>query len=198
MVGINEPVSLTVVARNDSSSSVTSMHVEIVQVCTWYARGEKETKTRTIASVITPGSQLGEIQRGAEVDPYRPKPAVGKKFAAGAGTRYEISVPDDSLLTLQTTLIEVRHSLHVRLETPALNSTPDVWMPLHVQAETVEVGSPAEAEAVGLPSAVAVLCATAVGGAEPGGDLKPVVVPQSAVTMEFSSGFPQASAPAQG
>ena len=145
-VGINEPLSLTVVARNDSSSSVNSMHIAIVQVCTWYARGYKESKTRTIASMTVPESQLSEVQRGAaEKARNQRKPAAVENaawryfqelLAAGAGTRYELSVPDGSLFTLQTSLIDVRHSLNVRLKTPALITTPDVSMPLRVQAKT--------------------------------------------------------------
>ena len=85
VVGINEPVRLTVVARNDSSSSVPSMHIKIVQVCTWYARGHKESKTRTVASMIVPGSQLGVVQRAPEENNN-----IGHKTAAGkdAGLLY--------------------------------------------------------------------------------------------------------------
>lgn len=45
-----------------------------------------------------------------------------------------------------------------------------------------------------LPAADAVPYAAAVGGGS-GGNLQPVSVPQSAVTMEFSNDFPQPSDP---
>ena len=208
VVGVNEPVGLTVVALNGSLSSVNSIIIAIVQVCTWYARGTKETKTRTIASLTVPWPQLGEVQRvAAQHVMNRQKPAPGEDAAplyfqelmdAGAGTRYELSARDDSLLTVQTSLIDVRHSLNVRFKTPALISTPDVSMPLRIQAETVESGSPVEAEPVGLPYAMAVPYATKIGGGESGGYPKPVVIPQSAVTMEFNTELPQLSAPVHG
>ena len=147
VVGINEPVRLTVVARNDSSSSVKSMHIEIMQVCTWYARGFKEIKERTVASMIVSGSQLGEVQRPAEEGHQRGRSTIAvetaarqylqKLLLAGAGTRYELLVPDECLLTLETGLIDVRHSLGVRLKTPTCINAPEVWMPLRVQAGTV-------------------------------------------------------------
>lgn len=45
VVGVNEPVSITVVARNGSSSSVQSMHVEIVQVCRCMLVAKKKRKS---------------------------------------------------------------------------------------------------------------------------------------------------------
>ncbi|CAM9761348.1 unnamed protein product, partial [Laminaria digitata] len=190
VVGINEPVRLTVVARNDSSLSVKSMHIEILQVCTWYAHGQKETNTRTVASMIVAGSQLGEVQRAAGEGNQRGRSAIAvdvaarqylqEMLASGAGTRYELLVPDDCIVSTETGLIDVRHSLSVRLKTPACINSPDVWMPLRVQTGTSGVLSPAKAP----PYATAL-------AAESGGDLRPVSVPQSAVTMEFSSELPQ-------
>ena len=166
MVGINEPVSITVVARNDSSSPVKSMHIEIVQVCTWYARGQRETNTRTVASMIVSGSQLGEVQRAAEEGNQRGQSAIAVEvaarkhlqelLAAGAGTRFELLVPDDCLLSLETGLIDVRHSLNVRLKTPACINSPDVSMPLRVQTGTAVLGKQQpEPNPGGLPSSEA-------------------------------------------
>ena len=206
IVGINEPVRLTVVARNDSSAVVQSVHIEIMQVCTWYARGDKESKTRTVASMTVPVSQLGQIGRAEERDLTGRKPAdvadaarnyLREILAAGAGTICELSAPDGSLLTLQTNLIDVRHSLNVRLKTSAFISSPEVSMPLCVQAETVELGTPPEANIAGLPTAEAVPYAATM-RAEPARFVQPVAVPQSAVTMEFGSELPQPSASAKG
>ena len=210
VVGVNEPVSLTVVARNDSSSLVKSMHVEIVQVCTWYARGHRETKKRAVASVAVSGSQLGEVQHAAEKGHQRGRSAIAVEdaarvylqelLAAGTGTRYELLVPNDCLFTLKTGLIEVRHLLSVRLKTPTCVNSPEVCMPLRVQARTMVVvmGAPPEANPVGRPTVETVSYATTV-GAGSGEEIRPVVsVPQSAVTMEFSSELPQPSAPAKG
>ncbi|CAN0089818.1 unnamed protein product, partial [Laminaria digitata] len=199
VVGINEAVGLTVVARNDSSSSVKSMHVEIVQVCTWYARSYKESKKTAVASIAVSGSQLGEVQRAADKGSRRGRSAsamedaarmyVQELLAAGTGTRYELLVPNDCLFTLKSGMIEVSHLLSVRLKTPTCISSPDVCMPLHVQARTVLVVPP-EAAPVGLQSVEAVpYAATAGGGSSE--EVRPVVsVPQSAVTMEFSSELP--------
>lgn len=180
VVGINEPVRLTVVARNDSSSSVKSMHIEIVQVCTWYAQGQRETNTRTVASMIVSGSQLGEVQRAAEEGKQRGRSAIAVEtaarqylqelLAAGAGTRYELLVPDDCLVTLETGLIDVRHSLSVRLKTPACINSPDVSMPLRVQTGTVGLGAqPPETNSDGLPCVEAVPYAATVGATSGGG-----------------------------
>ncbi|CAN0131819.1 unnamed protein product, partial [Laminaria digitata] len=172
VVGVNEPVRLTVVARNDSSSSVKSMHIEIVQVCTWFARGHKEMKKRSVAALVVPGSQLGEVQQAAEDGSQRGRSAIAVEdaariylqelLAAGTGTRYELLVPNDCLFTLKTGLIEVRHLLSVRLKTPTCITSPDVCMPLHVQARTVLIAPP-EAVPVGLPSVEAVPYAATVG-----------------------------------
>ena len=208
VVGINEPVRLTVVASNDSSSSVKSMHMEIVQMCTWYAHGQKETNTRTVASMIVSGSQLGEVQRAAVEGNQRGRSAVEVEvaarqylqelLAAGAGSRYELLVPDDCLLTLETGLIDVRHMLSVRLKTPAWINSPDVSMPLRVQTGTVVLDrQQPETNSGVMPFTEAVPYAATVGD-EPGGDLRAVSVPQSAVTMEFSSELPQSSGPAKG
>ena len=210
VVGVNEPVGITVVARNDSSSLVKSMHVEIVQVCTWYARGQKEARRRVVASLAVSGSQLGDVQRAAEEGNQRGRSTTAvdhaarmylqELLAAGAGTRYELLVPDDCLLTLKTGMIEIRHLLSVRLKTPTCVSSPEVSMPLRVQVRTMAVvmGAPPETNPVELPFVEAVPFAATVGGGSADEVRSVVSVPQSAVTLEFSSELPQPSAPAKG
>ena len=206
MAGGNEPVGLTIVARNDSSSSVKSMHVEILQVCTWYAQGQRQSKTRTVASTVVPGSDLGEVRWAAEEGNQRGRSAIAVAdeartylqdlLTAGAGTRYEILVPDNCFLTLKTGLVEVRHLLSVRLKTPRCITSPNVCMPFRVQANTMAVGMGATPEEtpVGLPSVEAMPCA-ATGGERSGDEIRVVSVPQSAVSTEFSCDIPHSSAP---
>lgn len=198
IAGVNEPVSIAVVARNDSSSSVKSMHVELLQVCTWYAQGYRQTKSRTVASLVVRGLELGDVQwpvvegnqRGrsdiAVADEARVY--IQDLLAAGTGTRYDILVPDGCLLTMKTDLIEVRHLLSVRLKTPRCVSSPDLFMPFRVQARMAATPG---ATPVGLQS---------VGGMVRGGsgeEVKVVSVPQSAVSMEFSNDVPHPSASAK-
>lgn len=208
VAGVNEPVSLTIVARNDSSSSVKSMHVEILQVCTWYAQGQKKSTKRTVASMVVPESDLGEVRWAADEGNQRGRSAIAVAdeartylqdlLTAGAGTRYEIVVPDNCFLTLKTGLVEVRHLLSVRLKTPTCITSPDVCMPFRVQASTaaVAMGATPEATPVGLPSVEAVPCAATMGGRS-GEEVRVVLVPQSAVSTEFSCDIPQSSAPAK-
>lgn len=194
-VGLSEPVGLTVVARNDSSAEVKAMHVEIKQVSTWFARGYKESKTRTVASIVVPGAQL----RAAEVGNQRGRSAAAiadtaradlqEQLGAGAGTRYELLVPGNSLLTLHTDIIEVRHTLSVMLKTPHCISSPDVWTPLLVHAGTTSSSEAAPGYGSFEPhSGEAVPFAT---GLDADGNVKPVSVPQSAVTMTYTNEMPQ-------
>lgn len=194
-VGLSESVGLTAVARNDSSAEVREMRVEIKQVSTWYARGYKDVKTRTIASVIVPGTQL----RPAEVGNERGRSAAAiadtaradlqEQLGAGAGTRYELLVPGNSLLTLHTELIDVRHTLSVMLKTPHCISSPDVWTPLVVHAGTSIASEPGPGYGSFEPhNGQAVPFATVL---DADGNVKPVSVPQSAVTMTYKNELPQ-------
>lgn len=190
---------LTAVARNDSSSSVKAMHVELVQVSTWFAYGCKESKTRTIASVVVTGAELGSALAAAKKGNQRGRGPVAVADAArrdlqevldaGAGTRYELAVPDKCLDTMKTTMIQVGHSLSVRLKTPSCINSPDVWMPLRVQPPLGAGG--------GKPAMTAVPYSTAMEmKMDVGGEAKPVSVPQSEVKLEYrSSEMPQPSAP---
>lgn len=194
-VGLNESIGLTVVARNDSPTEVKNMIVEIKQVCTWIARGYKESKTRTIASVVVSGTQL----RAAEVGNQRGQSAsamadmaradLQEQLGAGSGTRYELVVPGNSLLTLQAENIEVKHTLSVVLKTPHCISSPDVWTPLLVHAGTTGSAEAVPGEGSFVPHAgEAVPFATSV---DTDGNVQPVTVPQSAVTMTYTNNLPK-------
>lgn len=166
------------------------------QVSTWNARGYKETRTRTVASAVVPGTQLRAAELGnqrgqsssAIADTARAD--LQEQLSAGAGNRHELLVPGNTLLTLQADLIEVKHTLSVTLKTPHCISSPDVWTPLIVHAGTTS------SAAEGVPgegsfqphSGEAVPFATAV---DADGNVKPVSVPQSAVTMTYTNELPK-------
>lgn len=190
-VGLNETVGLTVVARNDSSAEVKTMHVEIKQVSTWFARGHKESKTRTVAAIVVPGTQLRASEKGNQrgrssaVIADTARADLQEQLGAGAGTRYDLLVPGNSLLTLQADLIEVRHTLSVMLKTPHCISSPDVWTPLLVHAGTTSAPDRVSGEGLFVPhSGEAIPFAT---GLDDEGNVKPVAVPQSAVTMKYTN-----------
>ncbi|CAM9692714.1 unnamed protein product [Scytosiphon promiscuus] len=188
VVGLNEPLGVTVVARNDSSASVKALHIEIVQETTWFAKGVKDSSVRAIQSVVVPGPEL----RAAEVGDQRGRSAsaVGdaaradlqEQLAAGGGTRCEILVPADASLTIQSETIQVRHVLVVRLQTPGCVDSPEVWMPLCVQP-----GTSGHAEVVaGASSSPPV----------PFSNVAPVSVPQIAVQLAFTQDLPPDAGPA--
>lgn len=187
VVGLNEPLGLTIVARNDSSASVKALHIEIVQETTWYAKGAKDSSVRAIQSVVLPGSEL----RTAEVGDQRGRSAsavadaaradLQEQLAAGAGTRCEILVPADASLTLQSETIKVRHVLAVRLQTPSCVDSPDVWMPLHVQP-----GNAGNAE---------VLAGVSSSPPAPFSNVAPVSVPQTVVQLAFTQDLPPDAGP---
>lgn len=183
-LGLNESLGLTVVARNDSSASVRAMHIDIMQETTWYARGAKASNTRSIASIVLPGSELAPVEVGskrgqsdASIEDKAREDLRGQ-LAAGAGTRYEILVPGDASTTLQSENIEVRHLLTVRLDTPTCFDSPDVWTPLRVQPQTVSM------------AAASALAQTSAADAAPVSDIPPVKVPQTAVNLVYSNELP--------
>lgn len=182
-LGLKESLGLTVVARNDSSASVKAMHIDIMQETTWYAHGAKASNTRSIASAVLPGTGLAAVEvggkRGQSDDTIEDKARedLRGQLSVGAGTRCEILVPGDASTTLQSENIEVRHLLTVRLETPTCVDSPDVWMPLRVQPQTVSM---AAASSLAPPSA----------NAAPVSDVPPVSVPQSEVKIVYSNELP--------
>eukprot|EP00904_Undaria_pinnatifida_P000771 jgi/Undpi1/10695/HiC_scaffold_29.g13143.m1 len=209
VVAVNECLGLTIIARNDSSTIVKNMHVEILQECTWFAHGHRERVKRSVAAITVERSHLGEVMHPVGEGEHRGRSATAVESAArmhlqellagDAGTRYELQVPNNCLLTLESSLIKVKHFLRVRLKTPICINSPDIRMPLRVHAG-VRLGgqAPPEASPVGLPSVggVPYAAATVGEGSSRGGVGSGVVsVPQSAVTMEFSSDLPRPSAP---
>lgn len=172
------------------------------QVSTWYARGYKETKNRTVASVVVPGADLRAAELGnqrgqsssAIADTARAD--LQEQLSAGAGNRHQLLVPGNTLLTLQADLIEVKHMLSVTLKTPHCISSPDVWTPLMVHAGTTGSSSGGGSAVEAVPgegsyqphTGEAVPFAT---GLDADGNVKPVSVPQSAVTMTYTNELPK-------
>lgn len=194
VVGHNEPIGLVVVARNDSSSVVKEMNVEIKQEISWSARMYNDRRKRTIASIKVSGSQLGELQRASSQGHERGRSPTAiadagrnelqEMLRAGAGTKYELVLPDDCPTTMQTSLINVRHALVVELKTPTFVTSPEIWMPLRVQhittsegvvEESVAYATLVEADSIGNPVSLS--------------------VPSSAVIIEYTSNMPDPSAP---
>lgn len=208
----NECIGLTVVARNDSSSIAEAVHVEFVQETKWYAHGHKGRRTRTIASIVVSGAELGErsgsklgavreaagkasqrgLSRGAVADGVQRD--LQELLVAGAGVRYELFIPDTCLTTMQTGIIDVRHMLRVRLTTPVFTTSPEVSALLHVPPTS---GGSRQATAPSLPPSSSVKVGTCTDTAEAHTErnVRLVSVPQSAVTLEYSSDIPQPSAP---
>lgn len=183
-LGLNESLGLTVVARNDSSASVRAMHIDIMQETTWYARGAKASNTRSIASIVLPGTELAAVEVGSKRGQSdatiadKAREDLRGQLAAGAGTRYEILVPGDASTTLQSENIEVRHLLTVRLDTSTCVDSPDVWTPLRVQPQTVSM------------AAASALAQTSAADVAPVSDIPPVAVPQTAVNLVYSNELP--------
>ena len=151
-----------------------------------------------MASVVVPGTDLRAAELGnqrgqsssAIADTARAD--LQEQLNAGAGNRHQLLVPGNTLLTLQADLIEVKHMLSVTLKTPHCISSPDVWTPLVVHAGTTSGSSAAEAvpgegsyqphTGGGVPFAT---------GLDADGNVKPVSVPQSAVTMTYTNELPK-------
>lgn len=163
-VGLNEPIGLNIVARNDSSTAVKGMNIEIKQVTRWSADGHRDSKARTVASMVVPGAQLGALQWAAQTGNERGQVTVAvtesaqqdlkQQLDAGAGTRYELIVPSKSLLTLQTTNLRVSHTLSIELDTSTCLEVPSVWTPLSVVQATVGAGVQPRAPSLVPPQAL--------------------------------------------
>lgn len=145
VVGLHESVGVTVVVRNDSSVAVKKLRIELVQETSWTAQGAGDVSTRVVKSVVVPGAELGAIQfrgqqgRSAAAIADTARADLEEQLAAGAGTRYELVVPADTSITLNSETIQVRHVLTVRIQGPRCVECPDVWTPLHVQPGTSSV-----------------------------------------------------------
>lgn len=84
VAGVNEPIGLTVAARNVSSSRVNKRTTQLQQECNWRARGHRAKKDQTLASILVlPGSELEGLQwvpgtendRGQSVVPVEENPS---------------------------------------------------------------------------------------------------------------------------
>lgn len=204
-VGLNEPVGVTVVARNDSSVAVKNLLVEIIQETKYCAQGSDDCSTRTIKTVEVPVTELATAEVGghrgqspsAVADAARAD--LENQLASGAGSRQEIVVPGDATVTFRSETIEVRHLLCVRLQTPSCVNSPEVWMPLRVQTGS-RPGPPSGTAATAAPAAPEVEPSPVAPSSEEAASLvnvHRVEVPQSAVRLEYSYELPEKSGPAK-
>lgn len=194
-VGRNHKLGLTVVARNDSPSSVKALLVDINQVTTWSAYGCEERTERKMASVFISGTQLGGVEAAKKGKQVERGPAVEatdaarshlkEQLSSGAGTRYEIMVPNQCLHTMHTATIDVKHSLSVQLKTPGLVPPPEAWTPLRV-LQTKGALQP-RGGGGGVASSGVADAHVASAEVETKGYPKPVKVPQASVAMEWNS-----------
>lgn len=139
MAGHNEPIDLVVAARNDSSTSVYKLTIQLQQEITWSAKKHTSKVEKTLATVIIPPlSELGGFQwtpgkgndRRQSVAPI--EETVQQQLAAGAGTRFQLIVPANSLPTLQVENIKISHSVGIVVDTECCTAEPAVWVPLNV------------------------------------------------------------------
>lgn len=184
---INDPATLTVVARNDSRVPVGSMRIEVKQVCAWHAGSHTRKEKRSILCATVPGSALGEVQlgQGAPVVADAARQSLREMQAAGAGTRHELLIPNTCLQTIKSALIEVSHTLNLELDTKSGPNTLHISTPIHVQAANVLLVVAPETKAIGQPSA----------GENAGEGLGLLSVPQSQVKSEFVFDFSPPLAP---
>lgn len=185
------------------------MHIKIKQLTAWRAQGHEAHEKRTLVSVVVKGSSLGALEPRAEVGTERSQsPAsiaessrenLELQIAAGTGTRYELVVPQEAVLTVKTDTMEVQHFLVVKLKMECSTSPPDRSTPLQIHrpsdsAARVQPGTgslvPIYPEIV--PSAAATT--TEVGG---NGDGVSASVPQGAIAMGYQIDRPQQELPAQ-
>lgn len=135
-------IELNIVVQNDSPVTVNAMHIKMKQQAKWTARSHESSKTRTLASVQVPGSELGgagtraigsvrgqcaaSIAEAARED-------VQQGLVAGKGTRYTLLIPPSALLSIETDNIEIIHYVSVKLKTTGFNSSPEVSAAVHVR-----------------------------------------------------------------
>lgn len=142
-VGPDDSISLDVVARNNSSSKVNQMLIQLKQETKWNAHRHHDNRTRTIASILVPASELGELQWAAGPGTERGQSVavvesnarqdLEQQLSAGRSTRVELKVPGNALLTTQAPNISVSHTVGVVLDTPCCIGAPAVWTPLYLQ-----------------------------------------------------------------
>lgn len=147
VVGHNGSISITVVARNDSSFPIKAMRVKVKQEVEWlnpnYGHHSLKEK-KILKSSFVPISKLDGLQRAvdkkeqqhgqslADVTAFARR-ELEERLATGGGVRLKLFVPGTCLTTLMVPrLIEVRHYLRVSLDMARANSIK-VGMPLRVQ-----------------------------------------------------------------
>lgn len=141
--GRNEPIGLTIAARNDSSTRANKLTIQLQQEIVWKAKGSSAKQEETIASVIVPpGSELGGFHwkssgTGNDRGLVTPVEDNGQndlqhQLATGAGTRFQLVVPGNSLPTLQVKNVKISHSVGVVVDTACCIAEPCVWAPLCV------------------------------------------------------------------
>lgn len=195
-MGLNEPVGVTVVARNDSSVAVKSLLLELVQETKFWANGDDDCSTRTIETVEVPITDLAPAEAGGNrgQSPSAVAEAartdLENQLASGAGSKQEIVVPCDTSLTFRSMTIEVRHLLCARLKTPGCVDSPEVWMPLRVQPGARPLPSSGA-----VPGAALEPFAPSVEEAASLVNVNRVSVPQSAVRLDYSYELPAKSGP---
>lgn len=143
-VGHNEPIGLAVAARNDTSTNVNMVKIQLQQSVAWRAKRHSAKKETTLASIVVPpGSELGGFQwasgsvnngRGQSVAPVENTGQNGlqQQIDAGAGTQFQLAVPGSSLPTLETENIKISHSVGVVVDTECCIADPCVCAPLCV------------------------------------------------------------------
>ncbi|CAM9933451.1 unnamed protein product [Scytosiphon promiscuus] len=150
-VGKGETVGLNVAATNNSTSTVTAMHIKIQQLATWSARGYHDRKKRTLAAIVVGGPSLGALQLPVEAGTARgqglasvaetARENLRRQLIAGGGTRYELSVPRNALPTVRTDTIEVKHFLVLKLKTTGACSASDISAALQVRGPSASAAS---------------------------------------------------------
>lgn len=152
VAGRKEPLDLLVAVRNDSSSKLSSLNIQLQQECRWSAHGHHDKMTRVMTSMVvvlgpefgkmksTPGS--GTSDRGQSVAPVEesPRSDLMQRLNSGSGVRVQLVVPDNCLFSLQTTNVTITHSVGVMLGTPDCMAAPCIWTPLSVLPSTGTAG----------------------------------------------------------
>ena len=141
-------VGVTMVARNDSSSTFESLTLEIHQQTRWLAEGYPGFAQREVASGefrdddVCVWKKMDDARRASKVA----EDASGdlkQTLAAGGGTRYALTIPDTCADTVSMPNIVVTHTLVVKLATSSCGKDPSLTIPLLVyQGASVGEGQP--------------------------------------------------------
>jgi len=121
VAGPNELIGVAVAARNDSTTNVNKLTIQLQQEIVWTAKGHPAKQETNLASVVVPpGSDLGGFQwiKGSAIDYYSQNAGnsqsdLQQQLAGGGGTRFELVVPGTSAPTLQVENVKITHSVGV-------------------------------------------------------------------------------------